>query len=182
MQTSQTQLEASVQCVQSTRGFERVNNERRSNLEGWSKWFSPPQSSAPWPWPTPASPCPTRRQNRRPNRRPNGAASARPCTGPCAAATAGRTPAAAWQTATADRYEGEKQTKRMKGSFKYNVHAEGGLRSTGWFICSETWVGLTLIWAFHHLAQLLLPNSHQPKQNWADSGTTKIKVNPTQSK
>ena len=29
-------------------------------------------------------------------------------------------------------------------------------------------------------AQLLLPNSHQPKQNWSDGGTTKIKVNPTQ--
>ena len=29
-------------------------------------------------------------------------------------------------------------------------------------------------------AQPLLPNSHQPKQNWADGGTTKIKVNPTQ--
>ena len=30
-------------------------------------------------------------------------------------------------------------------------------------------------------AQLLLPNSHQPRQNWADSGTLKIQVNPTQS-
>ena len=30
--------------------------------------------------------------------------------------------------------------------------------------------------AFHPL----LPNSHQPRQNRADSGTTKIKVNPTQ--
>ena len=29
-------------------------------------------------------------------------------------------------------------------------------------------------------AQLLLPNSHQPKQNWADSERTKIQVNPTQ--
>ena len=27
-------------------------------------------------------------------------------------------------------------------------------------------------------AQPLLPNSHQPMQNWADGGTTKIKVNP----
>ena len=27
-------------------------------------------------------------------------------------------------------------------------------------------------------AQPLLPNSHQPKQNWADSGTLKIQVNP----
>ena len=25
---------------------------------------------------------------------------------------------------------------------------------TGWFICPKTWVGLTLIWVFHHLAQL----------------------------
>ena len=28
-------------------------------------------------------------------------------------------------------------------------------------------------------AQPLLANSHQPEQNWADGGTTKIKVNPT---
>ena len=31
-----------------------------------------------------------------------------------------------------------------------------------------------------HLAQPLLPNSYQPRQNWADSGTPKIQVNPTQ--
>ena len=31
------------------------------------------------------------------------------------------------------------------------------------------------------LAQPLLPNSNQPRQNWADSGTLKIQVNPTQS-
>ena len=36
---------------------------------------------------------------------------------------------------------------------------------------------LTLIWLFHHVAEQLLPNSHQI---WADGGTTKIKVNPTQ--
>ena len=29
-------------------------------------------------------------------------------------------------------------------------------------------------------AQQLLPNSHQPRQNRADSGRVKIKVNPTQ--
>ena len=29
-------------------------------------------------------------------------------------------------------------------------------------------------------AQPLLPNSHQPKQNWADSVTPTIHVNPTQ--
>ena len=44
---------------------------------------------------------------------------------------------------------------------------------------SSAWVGLTLIWVFHHLAQQLLPNYHQPKQNWAEGGTTKIQVNPT---
>ena len=31
------------------------------------------------------------------------------------------------------------------------------------------------------VAQLLLPNSHQPKQNRADSGTLEIQVNKTQS-
>ena len=29
-------------------------------------------------------------------------------------------------------------------------------------------------------AQPLLPTSHQPKQNWADDGTTQFIVNPTQ--
>ena len=47
--------------------------------------------------------------------------------------------------------------------------------------CSWTWVGLTLILVSHHLAQPLLPNFHQPRQDWADSGTLKIQVNPTQS-
>ena len=32
----------------------------------------------------------------------------------------------------------------------------------------------------HPAAQPLLPNSNQPRQNWADSGTPKIQVNPTQ--
>ena len=45
-------------------------------------------------------------------------------------------------------------------------------------------VGLTLIWVFHHHAQLqlhssLLPNSHQPKLNWADGGT-QLKSKSTQ--
>ena len=39
---------------------------------------------------------------------------------------------------------------------------------------------LTLIWEFHHLAHPLLPSAHQPRQNWADSGTCKIQVNQTQ--
>ena len=30
-------------------------------------------------------------------------------------------------------------------------------------------------------AQPRLPNSHLPRQNWADSGTVKIQINPTQS-
>ena len=41
------------------------------------------------------------------------------------------------------------------------------------------WVAFDL--GFHHLAQPLLPNSHQPRQNWADRGTLKIQVNITQS-
>ena len=50
-------------------------------------------------------------------------------------------------------------------------------------MCSRTWVGLTLILVFHPscpVVKTLLPNSHQPRQNWADSGTLKIQVNPTQ--
>ena len=47
---------------------------------------------------------------------------------------------------------------------------------TGRSICSCTWVALTWIWVFYHLAQPLLPNSHQPKLNKADSGTTQIKI------
>ena len=31
----------------------------------------------------------------------------------------------------------------------------------------------------HHVAQPILPNSHQPKQNRADSGMSKIIVHPT---
>ena len=34
---------------------------------------------------------------------------------------------------------------------------------TGCHIWSQTWVGLTLISVFHHLAQPLPPNSNQPK-------------------
>ena len=44
-------------------------------------------------------------------------------------------------------------------------------------------VGLTLILMFHSSGPAALPIqhiSHQPKQNGADSGTIKIKVNPTQ--
>ena len=37
-----------------------------------------------------------------------------------------------------------------------------------------------MILVLGHLAQTLLPNSHQPKQKWADGGMTEIKVNPTQ--
>ena len=54
---------------------------------------------------------------------------------------------------------------------------------TGWFIWSWTWVGLTLIWMFHHLALLHSPlcqTSSCPKQNSADSRMPKINVNTTQ--
>ena len=33
---------------------------------------------------------------------------------------------------------------------------------------------------FHYLAQMVLPNSHQPKQNQSDGGTLKFQVNPPQ--
>ena len=55
--------------------------------------------------------------------------------------------------------------------------------STGWPISWWTWIGLTLTWdvpPFCPAAQPLLPNSHQPKQNRADSGAVKIQVTPTQ--
>ena len=43
------------------------------------------------------------------------------------------------------------------------------------------WVDFDLVVASScPAAQPLLPNSYQPKQNWADIGTTKVKVNPTQ--
>ena len=48
--------------------------------------------------------------------------------------------------------------------------------TTGCPICSWNWVGLTLICVFHNLVQPPLPNSHQLKQNWADSGTLKIRL------
>ena len=54
-------------------------------------------------------------------------------------------------------------------------------RATGCAKWAETWVGLTWISLFHHLAQPLQPNSHQPKQSRADSGTLEIQVNKTQS-
>ena len=48
---------------------------------------------------------------------------------------------------------------------------------------SQTLVGSTLIRMFHSscpaVLPIILPISHQPKQNQADSGTAKIKVNPT---
>ena len=43
---------------------------------------------------------------------------------------------------------------------------------------SGRWLGW-LIWVIHHLAQLLLPYSHKPRQNWADSRAPEIQVNPT---
>ena len=54
---------------------------------------------------------------------------------------------------------------------------------TGWSISPQSWVGLT--WIYDDTlscpaAQPLLPTSHQPKQNQAEGGTAKIKVNPTQ--
>ena len=48
-------------------------------------------------------------------------------------------------------------------------------------ICSLTWVGSTFVRLLHHLAQPILPNAHQPTQNWADSETIKIQINPTWS-
>ena len=48
--------------------------------------------------------------------------------------------------------------------------------------CSWTWVGLTLIWVFHHLrpaASAIFPSAH--RQNWADNGMFKIQFNPTRS-
>ena len=34
-----------------------------------------------------------------------------------------------------------------------------GKHNTGRGLCSDIWVGLTLIWMFHHLAQPILPDS-----------------------
>ena len=54
---------------------------------------------------------------------------------------------------------------------------------TGWPISWRTWVGLTLIWDVPPscpAAQPVLPISHQPRQNQAEVGTAKIKVNPPQ--
>ena len=49
-------------------------------------------------------------------------------------------------------------------------------------ISSRTGIWLTYIWDVPlscPTAQPLLPKSHLPKPNWADSGSAKIKVNPT---
>ena len=59
----------------------------------------------------------------------------------------------------------------------------GFTKITGWPITSRTWVGSTLVCIFHSSwppALPILPISHQPKQNQADSGTSHIKFNPTQ--
>ena len=52
---------------------------------------------------------------------------------------------------------------------------------TGRPISSQTLTRLTLIWVFHHLAQLPLKNSHQITQNWAGSVTFNIHFNPNKS-
>ena len=52
-----------------------------------------------------------------------------------------------------------------------------------WPISWRSLVGLTLIWDVPPPcppAQPVLPISHQPRQNQAEGGTAKIKVNPTQ--
>ena len=54
---------------------------------------------------------------------------------------------------------------------------------TGWPISWRTWVGLTLIWEVPPscpAAQPVLLISHQPRQNQAEGGKAKIKVNPTE--
>ena len=43
------------------------------------------------------------------------------------------------------------------------------------------WVGLALIWVLHHLSHPPLPNSHQARQNWADSGIAKNESHPNSS-
>ena len=55
------------------------------------------------------------------------------------------------------------------------------ITSTGCPMCSLTRVGLTLFFAFHPscpAAQFLLPNSHQPRQNWADRFNTQNSSQP----
>ena len=52
---------------------------------------------------------------------------------------------------------------------------------TGCAKCAETWVGLTLISVFHHLAHLPHRFCQIWEQSWADSGTIEIQVNKTQS-
>ena len=63
------------------------------------------------------------------------------------------------------------------------MHAHLEHYNTGRTGRSRTWVGLTLIRKFHTscpVAKHILPNSHQPEQNWADGGIAKIKVGPSQ--
>ena len=49
-------------------------------------------------------------------------------------------------------------------------------------LVDQGWVDFDLgVPPFCPAPQTHLPNSHQPRQNWADSGTLKIQVNPTQS-
>ena len=62
------------------------------------------------------------------------------------------------------------------------LHHMSVVESTAWFSRSRTWVGLIFIWMFQSSCQAalpILPFSPQPRQKWADSGTAKIKVNPT---
>ena len=57
------------------------------------------------------------------------------------------------------------------------------VNTTGTGISLDSWVGLTLMYGVPPsclAAQPVLPISHQPRQNEAEGGTTKIKVNPPQ--
>ena len=54
------------------------------------------------------------------------------------------------------------------------------MASTGWFIWSDSWVGLTSGWNVPPscpLPQQVLPIYHQPKQNQADGEIAQIKIN-----
>ena len=78
-------------------------------------------------------------------------------------------------------FESEFRSEREKGEGTYLTEV-----TTGWPIFSDSWVGsvgLTLIYVVPlscPAVQPLLPTSHQPKQNQAEGGTAKVKVNPTQ--
>ena len=64
-----------------------------------------------------------------------------------------------------------------------DFHRDDQYWYTGWFISSDSWVGLTLIYDVPlscPAAQSFLPISHLPKQNQAEGGRAKIKVKPTQ--